>query len=108
MKILRRKKLQTVVKDTKPKDMAKGSTKGGKKKLLRFHMWYIYPSSGSYDLQLSLYQKIFIMKWNGDNWTIQNPTWLADERCTLSVKNVSWNNGDLVKIIGSICRPVDN
>ena len=43
------------------------------------------------------------MKWNGDNWTIQNVTWLADERCTLSVqKNVSWNTGDLVKIVGSM------
>ena len=43
------------------------------------------------------------MKWNGDNWTIQNVTWLVDERCNLLVKkNVSWNTGDLVKIIGSI------
>jgi hypothetical protein len=32
---MRRKKSQTVVKDTEPKDQAKGSTKGGKKKLLR-------------------------------------------------------------------------
>ena len=40
------------------------------------------------------------MKWNGDNWTIQNITWLADERCTLSVQNVSWNTSDLNGIIG--------
>ena len=39
------------------------------------------------------------MKWNGDNWTIQNITWLADERCTLSVKNVSWNTGDPNRIM---------
>ena len=42
------------------------------------------------------------MKWNGDSWTIQNKTWLADERCTLSIQNVSWNNGDLDEITGSI------
>ena len=35
MKTMRRKKSQTVVKDTEPKDKAKVSTKGGKKKLLR-------------------------------------------------------------------------
>ena len=33
---------------------------------------------------------------------IQNITWLADERCTSSVQNVSWNTGDLDEIIGSI------
>ena len=42
------------------------------------------------------------MKWNGDNWTIQNMTWLEDERSTLLVWNVSWNTGDLDEIIGSI------
>ena len=42
-----------------------------KKKLLRSHIWYIYLSSGSYDLQLSSCQNIFRMKWNGDNCTIQ-------------------------------------
>jgi hypothetical protein len=31
MKTMRRKKSQTVVKDTKPKDKAQGSTKGGEK-----------------------------------------------------------------------------
>ena len=35
---MRRKKSQTVVKDTEPKDQAKGSTEGGRKKLLRSHM----------------------------------------------------------------------
>ena len=40
------------------------------------------------------------MKWNGDNWTLQNITWLADERWTLSVQNVSWNTGDLNIITG--------
>ena len=35
---LRRKKSQTVVKDTEPKDQAKGSTEGGGKKLLRSHI----------------------------------------------------------------------
>ena len=39
-------------------------------------------------------RKIFRMKWNGDNWTIQNITWLADERSTLSIQNVSGNTGD--------------
>ena len=38
--------------------------------------------------------KIFRMKWNGDNWTIQNITWLENERSTLSIQNVSWNIGD--------------
>ena len=42
------------------------------------------------------------MKWNGDNWTIQNITWLADERCSLLVQNVSWNTGDLNGITGFI------
>ena len=31
MKTMRRKKSQIVVEDTKPKDQAKGSTKGGRK-----------------------------------------------------------------------------
>ena len=53
-----------------------------------------YLSPRSYDLQLSSYQRIVKIKWNGDNWTIQNTTWLADERCTLLVQNVSWNTGD--------------
>ena len=35
MKTMRRKKSQTMVKDTEPKDKAKGSIEGGKKKLLR-------------------------------------------------------------------------
>ena len=35
---LRRKKSQTIVKDTKPKDSAKGSTEGGGKKLLGSHI----------------------------------------------------------------------
>ena len=35
MKTMRRKKSQTVVKDTEPKDKSKGSIEGGKKKLLR-------------------------------------------------------------------------
>ena len=39
-----------------------------------------YLSPGSYDLQLSSYQKIVKIEWNGDNWTIQNTTWLTDER----------------------------
>ena len=43
-------------------------------------------------------RKIFRMKWSGDNWTIQNITWLVDKRSTLSVWNVSWNTGDLNKI----------
>ena len=38
MKTMRRKKSQTMVKDTEPKDQAKGSTKGGGKKLLRSHI----------------------------------------------------------------------
>ena len=38
MKTLRRKKSQTVVKDTEPKDSTKGSIEGGEKKLLRFHI----------------------------------------------------------------------
>ena len=40
------------------------------------------------------------MKWNGDNWTIQNITWQEDERDTLLVQNVSWNTGDLNEITG--------
>ena len=32
---MRRKKSQTAVKDIEPKDKAKGSTKGGRKKILR-------------------------------------------------------------------------
>ena len=71
----------------------------------------MYLSSGSYDLQLSSFQKIFRMKWNGDNWTIQNITWLADERCTLSVQNVSWNTGDPEHNYMSLQnhrQPVDN
>ena len=43
-------------------------------------------------------RKIFRMKWNGDNWTIQNITWLAYEKCTFSVQNVSWNTGELNRI----------
>ena len=39
-------------------------------------------------------KKKFGMKWNRDNWTIQNITWLVDERSTLLVQNVSWNTGD--------------
>ena len=35
---MRRKKSQTVFKDTKPKDYAKGSTEGGEKKILRSHI----------------------------------------------------------------------
>ena len=35
---LRRKKSQTVVKDTEPKDQAEGSTEGDEKKLLRSHI----------------------------------------------------------------------
>ena len=43
MKTTRRKKSQTVVKDTEPKDKAKGSTKGGGKKLLRSpHMIHLH------------------------------------------------------------------
>ena len=38
MKIVRRKKSQTMVKDTEPKDKAKGSIEGGIKKLLRYHI----------------------------------------------------------------------
>ena len=42
MKTMRRKKSQIVVKDSKPKDKANGSTKGGEKKLLRFpHMIHL-------------------------------------------------------------------
>ena len=42
MKTMTRKKSQTVVKDIEPKDTAKGSTKGGRKKLLRSpHMIYL-------------------------------------------------------------------
>ena len=41
-----------------------------------------------------------------NNYTKYN--WLADERCTLSVKNVSWNTYDANRIIGSIFRPTDN
>ena len=42
------------------------------------------------------------MKWNGDNCTIQNVIWWADEKCTLSEKMyheilVTWNEN-----IGSI------
>ena len=51
------------------------------------------------------------MKWNGDNWTIQNITWLANERCTLSVQNVSWNTGDPNRIFclyKNYHQPVDN
>ena len=35
MKTIRRKKSQVVVKGTEPKDKAKGSTEGGRKKILR-------------------------------------------------------------------------
>ena len=35
---MRRKKSQNVVKDTEPKDQAKGSTKGGGKNLLSSHI----------------------------------------------------------------------
>ena len=42
MKTMRRKKSQTVVKDTEPKDKAKGSVEGGKKKILRSpHIIYL-------------------------------------------------------------------
>ena len=34
----KKKKLQTVVKDTEPKDQAKGTIEGGEKKLLRSHI----------------------------------------------------------------------
>ena len=62
MKTMKMKKSHTVVKDTKPKDKAKGSTKGGGKKLLSSHIGYIYLSSGSYNLQMSSYQIIIRMK----------------------------------------------
>ena len=39
------------------------------------------------------------MNWNGDNWTTQNITWLADERSTSSVPNVLWNTGDPNRIM---------
>ena len=58
MKTMRRKKSQTVVKDTEPKHKVKGSTEGGGKKLLKSHISYILFSSGSYDLQLSSFHKI--------------------------------------------------
>ena len=61
-----------------------------------------YLSFGFYDLQLSTYQRIFRVKWNGDNWKIQTITWLVDERGTLLIQNVSWNTGDLNKIIGQM------
>ena len=50
------------------------------------------------------------MKWNGDNWTVQNITWLADERCTLSVQNVSWNTGDLkiTCLYKNYLQPINN
>ena len=51
------------------------------------------------------------MKWNGDNWTVQNITWLANERCTLSFQNASWNTGDPNKITclyKKFCQPIDN
>ena len=51
------------------------------------------------DLTIFNYQTITRMKWNGENWNIQNITWLADETGTLSIQNVSWNVGDLNKII---------
>jgi hypothetical protein len=38
---MRRKKSQIVVKDTEPKDKAKGSIDGGGKKNLRSHIGYI-------------------------------------------------------------------
>ena len=51
------------------------------------------------------------MKWNEDNWTVQNRTWLVDERCTLSVQNVSWNTSDpngITCLYKNYCQPVDN
>ena len=58
-----------------------------------------YLSYGSYDLQLSSYHKNFQneVKWRQLNYT--KYTWLADERSTLSVQNVSWNTGDPNRII---------
>ena len=38
MKTMRRKTSQTVVKDIEPEDKAKGSTEGGRKKLLRSYI----------------------------------------------------------------------
>ena len=38
MKSMRKKKSQTVVKETEPKDKAKGSIEGGGKKLLESHI----------------------------------------------------------------------
>ena len=87
MKTMGRKKSQIVVKRHRTK---KAPQKVAKKNFSGLHIWYIYLSHGSYDLQLSSYKKKLRMNWNGDNWTIQNITWLADEKATLSVQNVSW------------------
>ena len=82
MKTTRRKKSQTVVKDTEPKDKAKGSIEGGRKNFSGPHIWYIYLSSGSYDLQLSKNHQNEV-KWGQlKTWNI---LWLTDERDTLSV-----------------------
>ena len=70
MKTIKRKKSQSVVKDTEPKDKAQGSTEDGREKILSSHIRYIYLSSGSYDLQLPSYQRIVRINWNGENWKI--------------------------------------
>ena len=42
------------------------------------------------------------MKWNGDNWTIQDVTLISEwEMYFIGSKNVSWNTGDLDEITGS-------
>ena len=95
---LRRKKSQIVVKDIEPKDWAKGSIEGGRKKLLRSHIWYIYLSSGSYDLQLSSYQKNFRneVKWRQLNYTKYNligrwDKYFIGSKCIMTYWWPEWN-----------------
>jgi hypothetical protein len=62
IKTMRRKSHKLWSKDTKLKDKTKGSTKNGEKKNLMSPHLYIYLLSGSYDLELSSFQRIIIMK----------------------------------------------
>ena len=62
METMRRKKSPIVVKDTEPKDKAKGSREGGAKQILMSPHLIHLSLSGSYDLQLSSYQRIIKMK----------------------------------------------
>ena len=62
MKTMRRKRSQTMVKDTKPREKLKAPQRVVEKNFTGPHIGYIYLSQGSYNLQPSSYQRMVRMK----------------------------------------------